>query len=53
MRSDRRKIEELKSEEFWGWYLKLQRVRSRWCREHDISSRGVYGPAVDAAELWG
>lgn len=53
MRLDRRRIENLKQEEFWGWYNKLQRVRGRWCREHGIASRGVYGPAVDAAELWG
>lgn len=52
-RLDRRRIEALKQEEFWGWYNKLQRVRGRWCREHNVSSRGVYGPAVDAAELWG
>lgn len=53
MRLDRRRIETLKQEEFWGWYNKLQRVRGRWCREHSITSRGVYSPAVDAAELWG
>ncbi|EAN79766.1 uncharacterized protein TEOVI_000273100 [Trypanosoma equiperdum] len=53
MRRDRRRIEELKTLEFWGWYMKLQRVRGRWCREQGVSSRGVYGPAVDAAELWG
>lgn len=53
MRRDRRRVEELKTLEFWGWYMKLQRVRGRWCREQGVSSRGVYGPAVDAAELWG
>eukprot|EP00796_Vickermania_ingenoplastis_P008349 gene8349-5848_t len=53
MRLDRRRIEALKQEEFWGWYNKLQRVRGRWCREHGVTSRGAYGPAVDAAELWG
>lgn len=53
MRSDRRHVEQLKHLEFWGWYMKLQRVRGRWCREQGVSSRGVYGPAVDAAELWG
>lgn len=53
MRLDRRRIQNLKQNEFWGWYNKLQRVRGRWCREHNIRSRGVYGPAVDAAELWG
>lgn len=52
-RTDRRRVEELKSHEFWGWYVKLQRVRGRWCKDQGISSRGVYGPAVDAAELWG
>jgi hypothetical protein len=53
MRSDRRKVEVLKHQEFWGWYMKLQRVRGRWCKENGVASRGVYGPAVDAAELWG
>lgn len=53
MREDRRKIEDLRTREFWGWYNKLQRVRGRWCKEHGVASRGVYGPAVDAAELWG
>lgn len=53
MRLDRRRIEILKQEEFWGWYNKVQRVRGRWCRENGIASRGAYGPAVDAAELWG
>lgn len=53
MRSDRRRIEDLRHQEFWGWYMKLQRVRGRWCKESGIASRGVYGPAVDAAELWG
>ncbi|CCW68732.1 unnamed protein product [Phytomonas sp. Hart1] len=53
IRRDRNRMEELKQTEFWGWYTKLQRVRGRWCREQEISSRGVYGPAVDAADLWG
>lgn len=53
MRADRRRVEQLKVMEFWGWYTKLQRVRGRWCREQGVTSRGVYGPAVDAAELWG
>lgn len=53
MRVDRHRVEELKTHEFWGWYVKLQRVRGRWCKEQGVSSRGVYGPAVDAAELWG
>jgi hypothetical protein len=53
MRTDRRRIEELKTHEFWGWYMKLQRVRGRWCKEQGVASRGVYGPAVDASELWG
>ncbi|EPY29536.1 hypothetical protein STCU_01514 [Strigomonas culicis] len=53
IRSDRRRIQEMRVTEFWGWYMKLQRVRGRWCREQGVSSRGVYGPAVDAAELWG
>lgn len=53
MHHDRRLVEQLRTHEFWGWYMKLQRVRGRWCKEHGVSSRGVYGPAVDAAELWG
>lgn len=53
MHSDRRKVEVLRHQEFWGWYMKLQRVRGRWCKENGVASRGVYGPAVDAAELWG
>lgn len=53
MHHDRRLVEQLRTLEFWGWYMKLQRVRGRWCKEHGVSSRGVYGPAVDAAELWG
>lgn len=53
MRTDRHRVEELKNQEFWGWFMKLQRVRGRWCKEQGVSSRGIYGPAVDAAELWG
>ena len=52
-RSDKAAISELKETEFYEWYMKLQRVRGKWCRENEIRSRGVYGPAVDAAELWG
>jgi hypothetical protein len=51
--SDRRKLQTMRHHEFWGWYNKLQRVRGRWCKEQGVSSRGVYGPAVDASELWG
>ncbi|KAG5474976.1 hypothetical protein CUR178_04426 [Leishmania enriettii] len=53
MHRDRRLVQQLRTHEFWGWYMKLQRVRGRWCKEQGVSSRGVYGPAVDAAELWG
>lgn len=53
VRRDRRQISQLRTQEFWSWYTKLQRVRGRWCREQGVSSRGVYTPAVDAAELWG
>lgn len=52
-RADKRAISEMKETEFHEWYMKLQRVRGKWCRENSIRSRGVYGPAVDAAELWG
>eukprot|EP00744_Colponema_vietnamica_P025578 GILI01037643.1.p2 GENE.GILI01037643.1~~GILI01037643.1.p2 ORF type:complete len:119 (+),score=19.54 GILI01037643.1:40-357(+) len=51
--TDRRQIQEMKETEFHEWYMKLQRVRGKWCRENSIRSRGVYGPAVDAAEIWG
>jgi len=53
VRSDKRVISQLKENEFHEWYMKLQRVRGKWCRENSIRSRGVYGPAVDAAEIWG
>eukprot|EP00758_Cryptobia_borreli_P012773 Tbor_TRINITY_DN5773_c4_g2::TRINITY_DN5773_c4_g2_i1::g.20533::m.20533 len=51
--ADRRKLVQMREHEFYEWYMKLQRVRGRWCRENGIRSRGVYGPAVDAAEIWG
>lgn len=50
---DRAKIIEMRDREFHEWYSKLQRVRGKWCRENEIASRGVYGPAVDSAEIWG
>jgi hypothetical protein len=46
-------LREVRDVELHQWYTKLQRVRGRWCRDQKITSRGVYSPAVDAAELWG
>ena len=51
--SARVKLSDLRDVEMFEWYTKLQRVRGRWCREQGIASRGVYGPAIDAAEMWG
>lgn len=53
IKQDRRVIFGMREHEFHDWYMKLQRVRGKWCRQNDISSRGIYGPAVDAAEIWG
>jgi hypothetical protein len=49
----RRMLHEVRETEFFNWYSRAQRVRGRWCREQGIASRGIYGPAVDAAEIWG
>lgn len=49
----RRQLEELRKQEYFEWYNKVQRVRGKWCREQGISSRGCYTAAVDAAEIWG
>lgn len=49
----RRIMMEQREVEFHNWYSRLQRVRGRWCREQGVASRGVYGPAVDASEIWG
>jgi hypothetical protein len=46
------RVNQLRDVEFFEWYTKLQRVRGRWCKEQGVASRGAYGPAVDAAELW-
>lgn len=46
-------LKETRELEFNNWYNRLQRVRGRWCREQGVASRGAYGPAVDAAEIWG
>ena len=46
-------LEETREYEFYNWYNRVQRVRGRWCREQGVTSRGAYGPAVDAAEIWG
>ena len=48
----RQKVGELRDTEYYEWYTKLQRVRGKWCRENGVSSRGVYSPSVDAAEIW-
>jgi hypothetical protein len=49
----RRMLQETRELEFHNWYTRLQRVRGRWCREQGVTSRGAYGPAVDASEIWG
>ncbi len=46
-------LKETRELEFHNWYNRLQRVRGRWCREQGVASRGAYGPAVDASEIWG
>lgn len=53
VKEDRRIIFGMREHEFHDWYMKLQRVRGKWCRQNEVSSRGIYGPAVDAAEMWG
>lgn len=53
VRRDRAIMREVREVELHQWYNKAQKVRGRWCRDQGIASRGVYSPAVDAAELWG
>ncbi len=52
-RTDFDRLMELRDQEFFDWYSKLQRVRGRWCRAQGVTSRGNYGKAVDASEIWG
>jgi hypothetical protein len=45
-------LTETRDMEFYNWYSRVQRVRGRWCREQNIRSKGIYGPEVDAAEIF-
>lgn len=51
-RKDRLLLKEARELEFHNWYKKVQQVRGRWCRDNNVTSRGNYGRAVDAAEYW-
>ena len=51
--ANKRILAEAREIELFQWYGKLQRVRGKWCRAQGVTSRGVYSPAVDAAEIWG
>ena len=51
-RKDRLLLKEQRELEFHNWYKKVQQVRGRWCRDNNVTSRGNYTRAVDAAEYW-
>uniref|UniRef100_A0A7S1QQN5 Uncharacterized protein n=1 Tax=Neobodo designis TaxID=312471 RepID=A0A7S1QQN5_NEODS len=52
-KANQRVLAEAREIELFQWYGKMQRVRGKWCRAQGVTSRGIYTPAVDAAEIWG